>query len=313
MKVTTYAFALIAATGCTSTVGMPGTEDEHYDPADEDEPGIVSLPAIALSAPIPMRSGAWWGDTKTPLINQVWGEVQNATPGRNLTAPFTYQWSCAVPKLDGNQQTLRLSSGSFSVDSAVQKSFSNPTPGATLSYTLDPAKYPAGWHEIRIRCKATETAGAETGEVTAITAGFPIQIRGGTTSSVHTGSNFVDTHGWYDRGVDYVYATINNISEVVGKPQSGVIALDLRARRSGDTTLDHFMVKIDDKVAPMSNGLPAEFAGTTEKRTILIDTKRWPNGPHRLAMHSHGLEIGGSEAPGKQLAAQIEVTINIQN
>jgi hypothetical protein len=303
---------IITATGgCEVTVG---SEDEHYDPADEEAPGLTQIAAIALDTPIPMRSGAWWGDTKTPLINQVWGEVTNATPGKNLTAPYTYQWNCAVPKLDGFSQTLKLTTASFSIDSTVVKSVSNPVPGATQTFTLDPAKYGAGWHEIRIRCKGKETVGGETGEVTAITAGFPVQLRGGTgTYQNHSGTNYVDTHGWYSRGIDYVYATILNISDIVGRPQTGVIALDLKARTSGDTKLDHFMVKVDDRVAVMTNGMPAEFFGATDRRTIYLDTKRWPNGMHRLAMHSHGLEIASSEEPGMQLAAQIEVFIQIQN
>jgi hypothetical protein len=306
------ALALVTATGgCAAQLG---TEDEHYDPADEEAVGETQQAATVLGAPIPMRSGAWWGDTKTPLINQVWGEIVNATPGKNLTAPFTYQWTCNVPKLDANPQTLKLTSGSISVDSTVVKSVSNPAPGAVMSFSLDPAKYSAGWHEIRIRCKGTETVGAESGEVTAITAGFPLQLRGGTaTNQNHSGTNYVDTHGWYSRGLDYVYATILNISDIVGRPQTGVIALDLKARTSGDTKLDHFMVKVDDRVAVMTNGMPAEFFGATDRRTIYLDTTRWPNGAHRLAMHSHGLEISSSEMPGKQLAAQVEVTIQIQN
>lgn len=306
MKTMLLTIATLAA--CNAQI-----EDE-YDPADEEQIAETQQSATVLTAPIPMRSGAWWGDTATPLINQVWGEVLNATPGRNFTAPFTFQWTCSLPKFTGFAQTLKLTTGSFSVDSSVQKSVSNPTPGAVLSYTLDPAKYSAGWHEIRIRCKGTETVGSETGEVTAITAGFPVQLRGGTTNyQNHSGTNYVDTHGWYDRGVEYVYATILNISDIVGRPQSGVIALDLRARRSGDTTLDHFMVKVDDQIALMSNGLPAEFFGSTDRRTIYLDTRRWANGTHKLAMHSHGLETSSSEQPGKQLASQVEVTITISN
>lgn len=262
-----------------------GTEDEDYDPADEEAVSATQQAATVLNTPVPMRSGAWWGDTKTPLVNQVWGEVLNATPGKNLTAPFTFQWKCDVPKFDGFTQTLKLTTGSFSIDSTVVKSFSNPAPGAVLSYTLDPSQFSAGWHEIRVRCKAKETTGAETDEITAITAGFPLQLRGGAaTNQNHSGTNYVDTHGWYSRGLDYVYATILNISDIVGRTQSGVIALDLKARTSGDTKLDHFMVKVDDKIAVMTDGVPAEFFGATDHRTIYLDTKRWANGPHKLAM-----------------------------
>jgi hypothetical protein len=303
---------LVAA--CTGPLADAGDGDEDdFDPAERGGPMLgETSQALTLPSPIKMRSGSWWGDVATPLVNQLWGEVADATPGKSITGPQTFHWSCNLPKFDGFGQTLKLTSANFSFDSDVQQSFS-ASPGQVLSYTLDPSKYTAGWHEVRIRCKAAETTGSETGKVTAITAGFPVQIKGGTSIANHSGTNFVDTHGWYDRGVDYAYATILNISEVVGKPLSGVIALKLTARVSGDTTLDHFMVKIDGVIAKSPDGVPIEFHGTTKERTVYIDTRTLANGTHTLAMHSHGLETASSEKPGKQIASQIEVTIDVRN
>lgn len=314
-SILTGALALsVLAGGCISTE-VEGEEEVPYDPADEEAPPPFEPQAVVLTAPIVQRAGAWWGDVSKPLVDQVWGEVINATPGKNLTSPFTFQWKCQLPVFPGNEQTLKLTSTSFSINSDVKQSWSNPAQNQLYSFTLDPAKYSSGWVEIRIRCKGTETVGVETGEVTAITIGFPLQLRGGTSSSQnHSGTNYVDTHGWYDRGVDYVYATILNVSDLVGQPLSGTVALKLKARTSGDTTLDHFMVKIDGVIARQaSNNVPAEFFGTTGDRTIYIDTRQLSNGPHVLAMHSHGLERSGSEQPGRQLASQSEVTINVQN
>lgn len=289
-------------------------EDVPFDPADEEPEVPPTLIAIPLTQPVPMRSGAWWGSVATPLENQVWGEIVNATPGKNLTAPYTYRWKCTLPAFPYVRQSLRLSSTSFSVDSRVVRSFSSPTAGAEYSYTIDPAAHGAGWHEIRIRCKAKETTGPETGLVTAITAGFPLQLRGGTSSfQNHSGVDYLDTHGWYDRGVGYAYATFLDVSTLVGKPQSGTISLRLKARVSGDTTLDHFMLKIDGQIATLADGRPAEFHGSTGDRTISIDTRRLSNGAHTFAMHSHGLEKSTSEDPGKQLAAQIELQVVVQN
>jgi hypothetical protein len=330
---TSNLFALLAA-GARLAVGRPMTprllllcvlltacgsqlditeDDETYAllPDDEVSSGEQHL---AVNAPLKQRAGAWWGDTKTPLNNQVWGEVLNAIPGKNITAPYTFQWTCNVPTLAGGTQTLKLTTGSFSVNSDIKKAVSNPLPGQVLSYTLDPASLPAGWIEVRIRCKGTETTGTEKGQVTAITAGFPLQIKGGTAMGQnHSNTDYVDTHGWYSRGVDYVYATVLNVSSLVNAPQKGVMTLKLRARTSGDTTLDHFMIKVDGQIAKSPDLQPLEFFGTTGDRTVYIDTKTLANGPHVLAMHSHGLEKSGSEQPGKQLAAQSEVTFTVQN
>jgi len=302
----------LALAACATEVD--GDDPNPYDPADEEEPPLVELPALVLTSPIPQRAGAWWGDVKTPQQNQVWGEILNSTPGKNLTAPFTYQWKCSLPRFDGSPQTLQLRRTSFSVNSTIQKEWSYPTPDTVYSYTLDPAKYSSGWVEIRIRCHGRETSGSETGNDTAITAGFPVQIRGGTsTSQNHSGTDYLDTHGWYSRGVDYVYATFLNLSQLVGVSQSGIIALKLKARVSGDTYLDHFMVKIDGVIATMSDGKPAEFFGSTGDRTIYIDTHRLTNGVHVFAMHAHGIEKSDSEQPGKQLAAQSEIRVTVQN
>ena len=305
--------SLVVVLTCGCMVEVESFE-EPYDPADEEDGSGVETSAVTLSQAISQRSGSWWGDVATPKNNQVWGELLNSIPGRNLTAPYTFNWKCELPRFDGATQTLALSSTSFSLNSSVLKSWSSPTAGSTYSFTLDPTKYPAGWHEIRIRCKGKETVGPETGKVTAITIGLPVQLRGGTsTNQNHSGTNYVDTHGWYDRGVGYTYATILNISEVVGQPLSGTASIKLKARVSGDTVLDHFMLKIDDQIVTLSDGRPAEFHGTTGDRTLQFDTRRYANGTHRLAMHSHGLEDSSSEQPGKQLASQVEVTIRIQN
>ena len=308
---------LFLLASCSADVGSGGTDDAI---ADDDNPAAdmvgSSSEGLTLTTPIPMRSGAWWGDVSTPLVNQLWGDVLNAVPEKNITEPYTFKWTCNLPAFAGFSQTLKLSHAMFQFNGGTLMNVNNPLPGATQSYTLDPAAFPAGWGEVRIRCHAKETQGPNAGNTTAITAGFAVQIRGGTGNlswGPHSGKDYVDTHGWYDRGVGYVYATIRNVSDLVGKSLSGVVALDLKASVSGDTVLDHFMVKLDGTVAKMADGAPAEFHGTTGTRTIYIDTRGLPNGTHTLAMHCHGLETASSEQPGKQLAAQVEVSIDVRN
>ncbi len=50
-----------------------------------------------------------------------------------------------------------------------------------------------------------------------------------------------------------------------------------------------------------------------ENRVIPFDTTRFADGTYVLAMHSHGLEESGSEAPDKQVASEFRVLITVDN
>jgi hypothetical protein len=286
----------------------------NFDPNEEDGDGdsanyADSLDAnnvVARQSGVGMRSGAWWGDINANDTNQIWADVLDAIPGADLYEPFTFHFGCALPQSAAFKSTV-LDSASIQLDGTTLRTIDNPDATETFEYTLDPAQHQAGWHEIRIRCKAQETAGTETDQVTAATAGFPIRLRGGTSSYLTHGGgqDFVDTHGWYSRGVGYVYVTILDVVELA-KKQSGVIQLELDTRTSGDTVLDQLVVYVDDRVI-------SDLAGPTERHTIDLDTTVLTNGTHELTIRARALETAFSERPGQQLAAQVELSFDVAN
>lgn len=191
----------------------------------------------------------------------------------------------------------------------------HPAPEQQMSYTLDPSKYAAARDEIRIRCVAHNTAaGIDQGQQTGVTAGFPVQIRSGTGGDVwqhHNLTGYVDAHGWYSRGVQYDYAIFDNAAALTSHPLSGIVNVNMHGfARFGATVQDHHRILVDGVQV-------AEFHGTTESRTVALDTRKLTNGTHTLAIHSHAVEVNdpnrSDEQPGKQIAGQVEVTITVQN
>jgi hypothetical protein len=322
-------------TGCEAVDPRTVAEDEHgvhLDIAADVDEHSESESALIAPNPVRFASGSWWGNTQTPLVNQLWGEIINGNPGKNISDPYTYRWKCHLPKFDGFRQTLTLRRAILQVDDQNVKVFDNPAPGAEVSYTLNPDNFASGWHEIRIRCVARETVDTdrELGEETAITAGIPVQFNSGTGSSgAHHGmKNYLDTHGWYSRGVGYVYARVVNIGDVVGQTLKGTVNLDVRSAQLGDTQLHHFRVTVAKLSGDWTSGqlsspvILGEFTThgnrstsdfSYENRVIALDTTKFADGTYVLAMHSHGLEESGSEAPGKQVASEFRVLIRIDN
>lgn len=258
---------------------------------------------------IDQKAGAWWGDVSAPDVNQVWVEVYNATPAKDLTAPFEYRWACHLPAGTGQTETLDYTV--LQVNSTDVHVISHPTPDTQYAYTLDPASFTGG-DELRIRCVAHETVGPNTGQQTGVTAGFPVTMRGDSSGDVwqhHNLTSYADSHGWYSRGVEYDYAILDNAAALANAPVSGTINVEMHGfARFGNTVQDHHRVLIDGNQV-------AEFHGTTEARTVPVDTRILSNGPHVLAVHSHALEVAGlpDAQPGKQIAGQVEITITVAN
>jgi hypothetical protein len=302
-RITALITALITLPSLCACVGA-GDSSDDLDDADTYESALVT--------PIQQQSGAWWNHVDDPTVNQLWAKVDGVTPDAHVKGSVSFQLTCTVPpSMSLKPDTLDAAHLSLlgQVDSTNVVVISNVPSGSARTITIPTTQFADGWHEIRIRCKAKETLATEAGKVTAITNGFPLYFENGKAigSGQNHGTNYVDAHGWYDTdpatgdAINYVYAQLKNVHSLIDAPLKGTVSVSGRAWNSGATTIDHFAVKIDGIVI-------AQFAGTTQTRTISLDTTKLSNGAHTLSMHSHGMA-----ASGKQLAAEAKVPITISN
>lgn len=292
------------ALGVASCLLVFGCGAEGLEEPIDDE----QLPA-GVSQPVRIRMGAWWGDVKTPLNNQIWVDCRNCVPGVNVTGKLTLSWSCELPKFSGAEQTLgSLTSQGGATESGVGFSRFSTTAGTLNSRTLDFSGAAPGWYEARIRCQAKETTGVDAGNTIFSTVAFPIQVKGGTATHSGHGNpgNGTHNHAWYDRGIDYVYNGFANVPALVDAPLKGSVSIPLTASASGDSHLDHFKLMVDDVVVTEFFG-----TGTGGKRTITLDTTKLSNGSHKLQYHAHAISDG--YRAGQQLASQAELFISVQN
>jgi hypothetical protein len=316
------ASALVA--GCAIS-----SNEEETDPAPIDTSAQpLGTAPIVIGAPArwaPMqRGGAWWGNVSTPLVNQVWGDVLNPTPDREVTTAIRYRWACRLPRFGGQRQSLEVASAQFHVDDKLLGFIKGPPVDAELSFVFDPARYRTllapGIHEIRIRCIAAETTGPQVGERTGVSVSFPVRLYGGTAPSQEShGTNVLDNHAWYSEGNAYVYASVRNARAVYAKTLSGMTTLELHAGKAGsEFVVDHFMLKIDGIIPTVRfvDGAfwnrPAEFFGEKSVRQVEVDTRSLCNGRHVLAMHAHGIDVNPPNA-GRQLASQVEIPFFTSN
>jgi hypothetical protein len=293
-----------------SLVGLGGCADLADDEATGDlEPAEVS--ADALAATITQNSGAWWNDVSNPSVNQVWAEVSGVNPDAVVTGTISFNVKCVIPaSTSSTPTTLDLNNVTMisQVDSTNVSQLS-VTAGTSKTLTINTSLYADGWHEMRFRCKAKETVGPETGKATAITNGFPLYFQNGKAvgSGQNHGTNYVDAHAWYDvdpatgQAIEYVYAQIKNVHALIDAPLSGSVSVSGRVWNSGATTIDHWALKVDGVTVQ-------EFSGTTQQRTITLNTAAFPNGAHQLSVHGHGMA-----ASGRQLAAEVKIPITISN
>lgn len=304
---------LVALNGCGSQINAPRQADLPNEDADTVVHGTDGIDAFQLTSPVEVspgsgitqRAGAWWGDVSTPTMNQVWVQAEGVTPDGRVSGDLSWAVTGQLP----SPTTMTLYSLIAQVDSKDVMKINDVKPGETRILTIPTKDFPDGWHEIRIRAKAQETIGPGAGKVTAVTNGHPIYFANGNAigTGQNTGTNYVDSHAWYDidtatgKKIGYVYAQLRNVHSLIDAPLSGTVAVSGRVRKSGETRIDHWMVKVDNLPIFQSHG-------PTETQSISLDTTQFPNGPHLLSFHGHGLG-----ASGKQLAAQVDVQIVIQN
>jgi hypothetical protein len=268
----------------------------------------TSLPALA--AGYTQKSSTWWGDPALPAPNHVSMTIDGVVPDATVSGNISFTLTCTLPP----PSTMKLDTIVIQVDGTNVQAYYGSNARAILgqprTFTVDTTRFSDGWHELRGRCYALETAaGPELGKQTQVTNGHQLYFKNGNgfvdNRSVTPG--IVDAHSWYDTdaatgdAIDYVYVQILNAHSLLDAPLKGVVPVTGLVTNAGPTTIAHWALKVDD--VPIT-----EFHDATQMRTVNLDTRMLTNGPHLLQFHGHGLARSG-----KQLAGQVEIPIVVQN
>lgn len=268
----------------------------------------TSLPALA--AGYTQKSSAWWGDPALPAPNHVSMTIDGVVPDATVSGNISFTLTCTLPP----PSTMKLDTIVIQVDGTNVQAYYGSNARAILgqprTFTVDTTRFSDGWHELRGRCYALETAaGPELGKQTQVTNGHQLYFKNGNrfvdNRSVTPG--IVDAHSWYDTdaatgdAIDYVYVQILNAHSLLDAPLKGVVPVTGLVTNAGPTTIAHWALLVD--------GVDIiEFHDATQMRTVNLDTRMLTNGPHLLQFHGHGLARSG-----KQLAGQVEIPIVVQN
>jgi len=271
---------------------------------------LASTALPALAAGYTQKSASWWGDPAVPAPNHVEMTVQGVQPDLTVSGNISFVLTCTLPQ----PSTMKLDTIVIQVDGTNVQAYYGSNARAILgqprTFTVDTTKFSDGWHELRGRCYALETAaGPELGKQTQVTNGHQLYFKNGNTfvdnRSVVPG--IVDAHSWYDTDaatgdqISYVYVQILNAHPLIDAPLKGVVPVTGLVTNAGTTTIAHWALKVDDVVI-------TEFHDATQMHTINLDTRMLSNGPHILQFHGHGLARSG-----KQLAGQVDIPIVVQN
>ena len=269
---------------------------------------LIAVPALA--AGYTQKSSTWWGDPAVPAPNHIDVTLDGVQPDATVSGNLSFTMTCALPQ----PSTLRVDTIVIQVDGTNVQAYYGSNARAILgqprTFTVDTTRFNDGWHELRGRCYAIETAaGPEFGKQTQVTNGHQLLFKNGNpfadNRSVIPG--IVDAHSWYDTdaatgdAIGYVYVQILNVHPLVDAPLHGIVPVTGLVTNAGPTTVAHWALKVDDVTI-------VEFHDATQMRTYNLDTRQLSNGVHRLQFHGHGLARSG-----KQLAGQVEVPITVQN
>ena len=271
---------------------------------------LASTALPALAAGYTQKSASWWGDPAAPAPNHVEMTVQGVQPDLTVSGNISFVLTCTLPQ----PSTMKLDTIVIQVDGTNVQAYYGSNARAILgqprTFTVDTTKFSDGWHELRGRCYALETAaGPELGKQTQVTNGHQLYFKNGNTFADNRSvvPGIVDAHSWYDTDaatgdqISYVYVQILNAHPLIDAPLKGVVPVTGLVTNAGTTTIAHWALKVDDVVI-------TEFHDATQMHTINLDTRMLSNGPHILQFHGHGLARSG-----KQLAGQVDIPIVVQN
>jgi hypothetical protein len=272
---------------------------------------VLALTTVpALAAGYTQRSSTWWGDPAVPAPNHVDMTIDGVQPDATVSGILSFTLTCTLPP----PSTMKLDTIVVQVDGTNVQWYSGSAARAILgqprTFTVDTTRFADGWHELRGRCYAVETAaGPELGKQTQVTNGHQLYFKNGKVfvdnRSVMPG--IVDAHSWYDTdaatgdAIGYIYVQILNVHTLINAPLQGVVPVTGLVSNAGPTTIAHWALKVDGVEI-------TEFHDATQLRTVNFDTRALSNGSHVLQFHGHGLARSG-----KQLAGQVEIPIVVQN
>jgi len=277
--------------------------------------GLIVLALVSIALPVlaaghKQKSSSWWGDPAVPPPNHVEMTVEGVQPDITVSGNISFVLTCTLPQ----PSTMKLDTIVIQVDGSNVQAYYGSNARAILgqprTFTVDTTRFVDGWHELRARCYALETAaGTEFGHQTQVTNGHQLYFKNGNrfvdNRSVVPG--IVDAHSWYDTDaftgdqIGYLYVQILNAHTLLDAPLNGVVPMTGLVTNAGPTTIAHWALKVDDVVI-------TEFHDATQMHTVNLDTRMLSNGPHILQFHGHGLTRSG-----RQLAGQVDIPIVVQN
>ena len=277
--------------------------------------GLIVLALVSIALPVlaaghKQKSSSWWGDPAVPPPNHVEMTIEGVQPDITVSGNISFVLTCTLPQ----PSTMKLDTIVIQVDGSNVQAYYGSNARAILgqprTFTVDTTRFVDGWHELRARCYALETAaGPEFGHQTQVTNGHQLYFKNGNrfvdNRSVVPG--IVDAHSWYDTDaftgdqIGYLYVQILNAHTLLDAPLNGVVPMTGLVTNAGPTTIAHWALKVDDVVI-------TEFHDATQMHTVNLDTRMLSNGPHILQFHGHGLTRSG-----RQLAGQVDIPIVVQN
>jgi len=272
--------------------------------------GLALIAVPALAAGYTQKSSSWWGNPAVPAPNHVDMIMDGIEPDATVSGIINFTLTCAFPP----PSNLKVDTIVIQVDGTNVQAYYGSNARAILgqprTFTVDTTKFADGWHELRGRCYALETAaGPEQGKQTQVTNGHQLLFKNGNVfadnRSVTPG--IVDAHSWYDTdaatgdAIAYVYVQLLNAHTLIDAPLRGVVPVTGLVTNAGPTTVAHWALKVDGVEI-------VEFHDAIQLRTVNLDTRMISNGAHKLQFHGHGLARSG-----KQLAGQVEIPIVVEN
>src|SRR5438309_6347633 len=262
--------------------------------------GLVAFALVSTALPVlaaghRQKSSSWWGDPAVPAPNHVEMTMDGIEPDATVSGIISFTLTCAFPP----PSTLKIDTIVIQVDGTNVQAYYGSNARAILgqprTFTVDTTKFHDGWHELRGRCYALETAaGPEQGKQTQVTNGHQLLFKNGNVFADNRSviPGIVDAHSWYDTdaatgdAIGYVYVQILNVHPLIDAPLQGIVPVTGLVTNAGPSTVAHWALRVD--------GVDVfEFHDATQLRTANLDTRMLLNGPHLLQFHGHALAKSG--------------------
>jgi hypothetical protein len=307
-------------------------------------------------------AGAWWGPTSKFFQNQLWAVVRDGTisgkvysPGSKISVTYTALMPGKLPGKGNVKNTLSYPELRFNLRNDTPHVRAASPDNLEKWHTLSRTAPRDGSAELRPRVIAFETSdnpfdepgvtGLKGDEVRAQMGFFGwfgdrVQEPAKQTNQANHLAlqthrhDVVDAHSWYDEGVGYSYAILDNGNDLIGKTVAGVIQIRgwahaCREPNCGDDPT-HVPLHVEHHALKVESGDKDFWAATVEHpsgghrlpnettqaniNAFTLDTRQLSNGWHILSYHMHVIDhrdIPGLK--GKQLATEIKFPVLVNN